>query len=219
MKVKQTLRVLAIIIVGVALSLVMTVPRVFAEGENRITFQDEIGVEFTFAPTLSIALDSNEVSTEVVPGNYSYSETPVVITVSTNNVLGYTLSAKVGGTGQTAANNNLVSTNENIDTVFTSVASDAALTLANFSPDYWGYTVAATVNSSTTFSGLSYNSDKVINATTNMSGTAATGYTGTSATNFRIGAKASDTQTAGEYTNVITFTVVGNVAVANDPGE
>ncbi|MBR5046361.1 hypothetical protein IKX73_01885, partial [Candidatus Saccharibacteria bacterium] len=50
----------------------------------------------------------------------------------------------------------------------------------------------------------------VINATTNHDGTAATGYTGTSSTNFTIGAKASADQAAGDYTNVITFTAVTN---------
>ena len=175
-----------------------------------MTYQNEINVRFTFEPSLSISLSSpNLIISNLVPGNYSNSNT-ITVDVTTNNVTGYTLTAKVGGTGQTAANNSLVNTISN--TAFTSLGDSDNIILPNFSDNKWGFSTAASITDATTFSGLLYNEDKVINATTNYDGTAATGYTGTNSTKFTIGAKASADQAAGDYTNVITFTAVTNRA-------
>ena len=188
---------------SVILSALMTYPT-FA-----LTYQDEVNVQFTFEPSLSISLSSpNLIISNLVPGNYSNSNT-ITVDVTTNNIAGYTLTAKVGGTGQTAANNSLVNTISN--TAFTSLGDSDNIILPNFSDNKWGFSTAASITDATTFSGLLYNEDKVINATTNHDGTAATGYTGTNSTKFTIGAKASADQAAGDYTNVITFTAVTNV--------
>jgi uncharacterized protein (TIGR02145 family) len=182
---------------------------------SAMTYQDEVNVQFTFEPSLSISLSSpNLIISNLVPGNYSNSNT-ITVDVNTNNVAGYTLTAKVGGTGQTAANNSLVNTLSN--TAFTSLGDSDNIILPNFSDNKWGFSTAASITDATTFSGLLYNEDKVINATTNYTGTAATGYTGTSSTNFTIGAKASADQAAGDYTNVITFTAVTNAVPDSTP--
>ena len=176
---------------------------------SAMTYQNEINVQFTFEPSLSISLSSpNLIISNLVPGNYSNSNT-ITVDVTTNNIAGYTLTAKVGGTGQTAANNSLVNTISN--TAFTSLGDSDNIILPNFSDNKWGFSTAASITDATTFSGLLYNEDKVINATANNDGAAATGYTVTNSTKFTIGAKASADQAAGDYTNVITFTAVTNV--------
>ncbi|MBO4276447.1 hypothetical protein J5868_01955, partial [Candidatus Saccharibacteria bacterium] len=94
------------------------------------------------------------------------------------------------------------------------LSSSSNLTLSQFNDNVWGYALG-TIDSNTTYSGLVYNTDTVINATTNNTGTAASSgcvstCSGTNSTNFTIAAKASSTQASGDYSNVIIFTVVGN---------
>ena len=177
---------------------------------SAITFQDSVDVQFSFDVSLGLTLSSDILLIDgLSPGNSAHSNT-ISVDVMTNNVSGYTLSARVGGAGQTAANNSLVDTATNA--AFTSLGSDASLILTQFGSNQWGYTTSITpdIIGSTQYSGLSYGSDKTINATTTASGTAVAGYPGTNLTRFTIGAKAADDQLAGNYSNVITFTVVGN---------
>lgn len=175
---------------------------------NAMTFQDTVNVQFSFDTSLGITLSSrNIVISELSPGSAAYSNT-ITATVSTNNAYGYTLSAMVGGTGQTAANNTLYSSVTG--TSFASLASDADITLANFQDNNWGYTTAGSIDNSTTYSGLIYNTGKTINKTTDYMGSPADGYVGTESTSFTIGAKAAPTQASGDYSNVITFAVVSN---------
>ena len=177
---------------------------------SALTYRDGMDVQFTFDPTISLTLSSNTITIDnLIPGNTSTSYT-ILVNVETNNMLGYTLSAKVGGTGQTDASNSLVNTTYN--TSFDSIANNASTILSSFADNKWGYTTATTVGNDSLYSGLLYNTDKIINQTTNYSGTAASGYPGTNTTRFTIGARAASTQIAGDYTNVITFTVVSNRA-------
>ena len=197
---------------GVAKIIMLSFTIIILSGSlvSAMTFQDSVDVRFTFNTSLSLSLSSSNITiAALAPGGSAYSNT-IIVTVNTNNFYGYTLSAMVGGTGQTVANNTLY--NSTTSTSFTSLASDASTTLANFQNNTWGYTTATSINSSTAYSGLSYNVEKIINKTTNRTGTADTGYPGTNSTSFTVGAKASTTQPAGSYSNVVTFVAVSNAA-------
>ena len=194
-------------IVAVAIIGLFGVSKVSALG-----YQNNVGVSFTFEPVLAINLSSNAlIIPNLTPGSSAYSNT-ITINVATNNIAGYTLSAKVGD-GTTYTNDKL--TNATSSTVFNNLSSSSNLTLSQFNDNVWGYALG-TIDSNTTYSGLVYNTDTVINATTNNTGTAASSgcvstCSGTNATDFTIAAKASATQAYGDYSNVIIFTVVGNV--------
>ena len=172
---------------------------------SAVTFQNNVDVEFTFNSTLSISLSSADLLIANLAPGASASSNTITVSVDTNNITGYTLSATVGD-GTTYTNDKLVNSSSN--TYFDNLTSSS--TLANFGNNKWGYALG-TISSSSTYSGLVYNTDTIINATTNASGTAATGYTGTSNTSFTIAAKASDTQASGDYKNIIVFTVVSNI--------
>ncbi len=172
---------------------------------SALSYQNNVDLSFAFNPVLAISLSSADLLIpNLTPGSSAYSNT-ITIGVDTNNIAGYTLSAKVGD-GTTYTNDKLINSSSN--TYFDNLTSSS--TLANFGNNKWGYALG-TISSSSTYSGLVYNTDTIINATTNASGTAATGYTGTSNTSFTIAAKASDTQASGDYKNIIIFTVVSNI--------
>lgn len=182
---------------------------ILVQEAGAMTFQDSVDVQFSIDVSLGITLSSDTILIgSLSPGNSAHSNT-ITATVATNNTYGYTLSAMVGGTGQTAANNTLY--NSTVDASFTSLATSASTPLASFSDNQWGYTTASSLNGAN-YSGLAYNTGKTINKTANYNGDAVAGYAGTDTTNFTIGAKAAIGQLAGEYSNVITFAAVTNVA-------
>ena len=188
---------------------------IFSASTSALTYQDSVDVSFTFDPTLSISLSSNNISIDnLLPGNYAHSNT-ITINVSTNNVYGYTLTAKVGEDGGgvgTSASSDLV--NNLSTTPFTSLSPNDRLALSNFANNTWGYTTSTNISdTATAYTGLLYNTDTTINMTKNSTGTALGRYQGTSTTNFTIGANASTDQLSGEYANILTFTAVTNVDV------
>lgn len=168
-----------------------------------LEWQDEVDVQFTFGAELSITLSgsySDDIDLAIpnlTPGGASRSN-DITITVNTNSGDGYVLSASVGN-GTTYKDNNLTGTAG----TFASLASNADFTLTStdFAADYWGYTTTSGDNAK--FSGLIYNTDKVLKTTTKPSDGATT--------LFAIGAKASSGKANGTYSNVVKFTAVSNV--------
>ena len=162
---------------------------------------NNINVKFTFTPVLTMSLSSSDISiADLTPGNQAKSGAFNVV-VSTNNVKGYTLKASVGNAEN--ATTDLVKSGDNVNK-FEMISAAGALTAGE-----WGYTIG---ESGTTYNALPLytGTATTINQTTNAAGTAATNYTGTSTTDFRIGAYASTSQLAGDYSNVINFTAVTN---------
>ena len=187
---------------------------------SAVTYQQEVPVEFTFNPTLSINLSSSSILVNnLAPGSAADSNV-VTVSVTTNVANGYILSATAGIKG---GNTNLINTSDNTYK-FTNLATTAgsASTLNNIPENYWGYTYS-TDNGSTWVSG--------------SVGSTAAGYAGLPLDNndnanergkggttlistdnpadsksiqFKIGAKASTSQPAGTYTNVINFYAVTN---------
>ncbi len=181
-----------------------------------LSYKSSVGVNFTFNPVLSISLSSADlIIPNLAPGSYSDSN-EITVSVNTNAAYGYYLTATAG---TSSTNTDLTSTNASITSKFTSLATTAgaASTLANISDNYWGYSysndngttwISGNVdNSASGYAGLPLDNDDngetgtvLINNADNTS----------SSVRFKIGAKASSVQPAGEYTNVINFYAVTN---------
>ena len=200
---------------------------------SAVTYQSNVGLNFTFEPSLSISL-SGDSGTDLIidnltPGVSSDSNT-ITVGVTTNSVAGYSLSATVGAKGGTTA---LTSSNNDTFTNLSTTAG-AAADLAAFSDNTWGYSYCpdtaancAPSGSATWISGSIGENGAV--------GSSAAGYAGLPLDNndnagergkggvtlinttnsadsksveFKIGAKASNTQPAGTYTNTINFYAV-----------
>ncbi len=166
---------------------------------SALSYQSSVGVGFTFNPTLSVSISPSDLTiANLVPGN-TLDSNVINVSVASNASYGYTLSAIVNG------NNNYL-THSNVTNIFNSIATDADLADLEDSEDtnIWGYSTS--LDSGTTWSnynGLS-NSNNATLLSTNTNNTK----TGIDSVDFKIAAKASNTQTSGTYTGVINFTAV-----------
>ncbi len=166
-----------------------------------------IPIEFTLNSILTLSTDGNISIPNLTPGNSAISSNSYTVTVSTNNVAGYVLSATVGcASGEDCFSSSILGDSNNNS--FTMVDSSSTLT-----PGKWGVSFDSTATTNSNFQNLPLYSDTpaVINQTTDAAGTAASGYQGTQDTTFRVGAYAAESQVAGTYTNVINFTAVANM--------
>ncbi|MBR3270190.1 hypothetical protein IKG07_03000 [Candidatus Saccharibacteria bacterium] len=189
-----------------------------------VTYEGHSDVQFTFAPLLTLTLSSTLTDCPtpyedptfciegLTPGTEALSNT-VTATVNTNSSAGYTLSAKVAGTSldgnHTFSNTDLISLSGHSDK-FTMIDDTSSTSLA---AGEWGFTLTgdAVSPATPTYMTLSDSTERIINATVDKSGTAATGYDGTNTTDMNIGAYADTTQKAGLYGNVINFTATSNI--------
>ena len=172
-----------------------------------LTYSSDVGVRFTFNPTLEISLSSADLLIpNLSPGTVSDSNIIDVI-VKTNNITGYTLNATVG-------NNTTYNTRNLVHELSGSSASFASInygsSLANLTADNtWGYSYST--NDRTTWSnydGLPIYSDAT-NIATLKEATSPSVSAG-DIINFKIAAKASTAQASGEYNNVINFVAIAN---------
>ena len=170
---------------------------------SALSYKTPIGVSFTFDPTLSISLNSSDlVISNLTPGSSSDSNI-VNVVVTTNTAYGYTLSA-------TTNNNNLVRS-DNVSSIFSSIGTNASFSdLEDFDNNAdnntWGYSYKD--NNTTTptwsnYSGLSMETNTIL-SNTNDNNTE----TGIDSVDFKIAAKASNTQPSGIYTGIINFLLV-----------
>ena len=186
---------------------------------NALTYQSGVGVNFTFNPTITINVGGDLVISELTPGSSADSNI-ISVGVTTNASYGYNLSATVGQKNGTDA---LVNGSDSTKT-FTNLSTTAgtASALSNFGEDTWGY---------------SYSVDNGSNWISGSIGSTASGYAGLPLDNndstnergkggvtlisttdpadsksvrFKIGARASQSQPAGTYTNTINFYAVTN---------
>ena len=163
---------------------------------DALTWQDEVDVQFTFNPALSISLSSADIVIEDLSPNTSADSNQISVTVRTNNVTGYQLNATVGNASH--AYRTLLHTNGTNS--FASIDVGSSMTTLP-EGNYWGYSA----NDGVSFSGLPLYSDTENVAVLNSSDGAIT-----EITPFRIKARAAATQTAGDYSNVINFVAVTN---------
>ena len=177
---------------------------------SALTYRDDLDVSFTFDSSISVSLSSDNLTiSSLSPDTYADSNI-VTVTTSTNNPSGYTLTATTGNS-ETYTNTNLIDST-NIFTSLSTSDSISSMSSANASQNgRWGYSFSTNGTSwknatgGTGYSGLPYytaSGAEIAKSTTN----------GTSNVQFKIGAKASTTQSAGTYKNVINF-----MATANPP--
>ncbi len=186
---------------------------------SALTYQSNVDVGFTFNPTISLNLSGDLIINNLTPGTASDSNI-IDVTVATNASQGYNLLTTVGVKGGTSS---LVNSSNNSYT-FTNLSTTPGTvsSLANFTDDTWGY---------------SYSVDNGTNWISGSTGSTASGYAGLpldnndnaeergnggialiSTTNpadnrtikFKIGAKASQSQASGTYTNTVNFYAVAN---------
>ena len=199
---------------------------------SAVTYQSNVGVNFTFNPSISLSVSDNLNVDNLTPGGSSDSNI-ITVGVTTNSVAGYTLSATVGN--KTDASTALTNT-ANSSYTFTNLATTpgVAANLSAFGDNAWGYsyckdtaTNCGSGGSATWISG-SVGAD-------GAAGASVAGYAGLPLDNndnvdergmggitlinttssadsdsvqFKIAAKAGSTQPAGTYTNVINFYAV-----------
>ncbi len=197
---------------------------------SALSYESEQGLSFTLNPTIRITLSSDTMTiNDLAPGSTSDSNI-IKVTAESNAVAGYTLSSTVGNS-TTYNTTNMVHTNGT--NTFTNLSSNKA-TLANFDPSTWGYSYATCTTTECTNTPSWISGD--ITGTTNSGYNGLTLYSssspiklintttpGSSAIQFKFGAKADTSQLAGTYSNVINFIGVGKIITTsytinfNDP--
>lgn len=164
---------------------------------NATAYQDRAQVKFTFNPTLTLDLSSTSLSIdELLPGT-SRDSNAIDITVDTNNIGGYTLSATVGDVSN--ASTSLVHTDGSA--TFSSVGYGSFSSLAD---GKWGYSI----DSGEHYSGLPLYSNGYGATLAHTKGASPS-----DTTSFLIGAKAAADQPLGAYSNVVNFIAVANVYI------
>ncbi|MBR3143753.1 hypothetical protein IKF12_00930 [Candidatus Saccharibacteria bacterium] len=164
-----------------------------------------VDIKFEFGSTLNITTGGNISISNLTPGTKAISASNYNVTVSTNNLTGYTLSATVGcSSGTDCYDSKNLSDGTN---TFSMLSADGALTAGT-----WGVSLDSNATANSNFKTLAKYDETatIINQTTNNTGTAATGYSGTANTTVRVGAYATTSQVAGTYTNSINFIAVAN---------
>ena len=172
---------------------------VFVSSVFATTYSYDVDVQFNFNSKLAVTITDADIKIlDLAPGTSADSNI-VGITISTNNVAGYTAEATVGN-AQNATTN---MTHANGTNTFASIATDASQ--ASLTTDNtWGYVVSTDNGTSwSNFSGLPvYTEDGKQLASTDSPAQ--------DAIQFKINAKAAPSQPAGDYTNVINFKVIAN---------
>ena len=176
---------------------------------SALSYQSNVGVGFTFNPTLSVNISPSNLVIDNLTPNITVDSNAITVSVATNAAYGYTLSAMVnnnnnGNSGNGSNNNNSNSnlTHTNGTSIFSSIATDASLSsLTN--DNTWGYSYrlssSGNSNAWSNYSGLSNETSKTLVESNDQ--TAAP-------IDFKIAAKASETQPSGAYTGTINFAAV-----------
>ena len=177
------------------------------DGVGALDYQSNVGVGFTFEPTLNVTLSNSDLVINNLSPNTGSDSNVITVNVATNAAYGYDLFSTVGNTA------NVTTELKDGGNSFASLSSNVA-TLASFDDNKWGY---------------SYSTDSGSNWVSGDQGSTSAGYaglplyTGTgvklasansnagSSVQFKIAAKAGATQASGTYTNVVNFYAVTNV--------
>lgn len=168
---------------------------------SALSYQSEVGIGFTFNPTLSISLSSSDlIISNLTPGTTSDSNS-VNVNVATNNAYGYSLYASVGD--NTYNNTNLTHANE--DNLFSSITTNAYISSLD-TDNTWGYSYSIDNGANwTPYNGLPLYSSSQNRLTLNTEPAEDT-------VDFKIAAKANTAQASGTYSNVINFSVIATVS-------
>lgn len=172
---------------------------------SALSYSSDVNIGFAFNPTLSVSLSANDlIISNLTPGSNSDSNS-IDISVATNAAFGYTLSANIGSSDSSSPhyNSSDLILNTNNDNVFSSISTNADLSSLT-TDNTWGYTTSLDSGSTWgNYNGLSSSiSTTLLDTNTNNT------TTGIDTIDFKIGAKASNTQASGAYTNTITFIAI-----------
>jgi len=190
------------------------------DSASALTYSDNVNMQFTFNPTISINISGDLTIDDLVPGSYSDSNI-ITVTTATNNVTGYTLTSNVGNSNHNYTDLRLDSSNTT--NVFSNLTTNKA-TLDTFPSDTntWGYSYS--VDNGTNWISGDYDSNSnnptngynglplysSLSPTTSGIKLAETNTNTTSTILFKIGARSTNNQVAGTYTNVINFYATAN---------
>lgn len=175
----------------IILSIIISPSSVSAE-----SFQSNELLQFTFNPTISINISGSLIIEGLNPGDAKDSNI-ITVAIESNGIAGYNLYANTGN----SSNNSNELRKDGVDTAnkFSSITTDKS-SLSDFTDNTWGYSYSTDSGSTwTDYSSLpkySDGNDKQLLPTTTPD---------TTNLQFKIAAKASTTQLAGEYTNVVNF--------------
>ena len=183
---------------------------------SALTYQNDNDLLFTINPSITLSVSGDLSINDLAPNTASDSNI-ITITAGSNSTLGYTLYTNVGDSTNAWTDLKLNGTD---NTNKFSVLSSAVSTLDAIGASKWGYSYCDATSSPT-------NCDNTNNWVYGSAGSTATGYgimpqynstthandikladansSSETTINFKIGAKAADTQAAGTYTNVINF--------------
>ena len=182
-------------------------------GGSALSFQSRNRVDFTFKPTVSVTLSSNDLVIDDLTAGLSNQSNAITVRVDTNTFAGFTLNASVGGASNPTRN---LTHSTNSDFVFSSINAGAnASSLAG--DNTWGYiTCVATGNVACTesadwsnYNGLPLYTDSTLATLIDTSSASTLPNTGN--IQFKIGAKAGEMQSSGSYSNQINFIAVTKV--------
>ena len=180
----------------------------YAPNTSALNYQSSVNIGFTFNPTISVSISPNNlIIPNLTPGIAADSNT-VTVNVTTNTAYGYNLTANVGNNTDNYDTTNLVHTTSSTsipttNATFASLAyGSRVVNKDSLSPNTWGYSYSDDSGATwRPYSGLPLYSDT--NHSTNLIST----YTAADSKSieFKIAAKASETQPSGDYTNIINF--------------
>lgn len=179
---------------------------------SALTYQQDIGVNFTFNTALRLTLSSDIFIYNLAPGTASDSNI-VNVNVLTNSVAGYTLNATVGNS-TTYNTRNLVHSNTSLSDNFASIDYSATPTITtntNLDNDKWAFSFSTDNGTNwSNYNGLPLYSDTENIATLKETNGPVASEAGDNV-KFKIAAKAADTKVSGEYNNVINFSLAVKV--------
>ena len=187
------------IITTTILSIVSISITICSNHVSALEYSSNAGVNFTISPSISVSVSGDLIIDELAPGSSSDSNI-IDVTVLSNNNTGYTLSSTIGSSTNNYTDLKLDGNSSDDTNKFTNLSTNKA-SLSNFDDNSWGY---------------SYSTDSGTNWISGNTGSTANGYNGlpiysstgiklvdttaigTNTIKFKIGAKASNTQAAGE---------------------
>lgn len=205
-----------ILVITLMVGAVLGVGGTIQEQTSALTYQNDTNITFTFQPTVMVELSSGGdlMISGLAPGNAGASN-EIRLTAGTNVGSGYTITASAGSTDSTKAYYNTNALKNGSSSIYSlaSTTPSTATTVDDIKAGYWGYSYS--LDDGTNWQSGAYN-----NRTSGYAGLPAVNDTAVtivsessnSETNmlFKIGAKASSSQTSGTYSNVVNFAVVAN---------
>lgn len=183
------------------------------------SYESSVGLSFTLNPTITVSVSGDLSINNLSPGDYKDSNI-ILVTAESNAVSGYSLTSTVGNSTHTSPSFNNTNLNHTNGTnTFTNLSTNkASLSAFDENTNTWGYSwcigtcnagtdpslwVSGNLGSTATgYNGLPLYSSS--NAITMVDTTAP----GSSTISFKIGARSTTSQIAGEYTNIINFTAL-----------